>query len=51
MRFSGRLVIARGAIWVGLACNLLVAIINWLVGIIPGAVFDPTERRTRQFPA
>ena len=31
--------VARGVIWLGFACNLLVVIIIWLVGGIPGAVF------------
>ena len=35
--------IARGVIWLGFACNLLVVIIIWLVGIIPGAVFWSDE--------
>ena len=35
--------IARGVIWLGFACNLLVVIIISLVGIIPGAVFWSDE--------
>ncbi len=31
--------VARGVIWLGFACNLLVVIIIWIVGGIPGAVF------------
>ncbi len=31
--------VARGVIWLGFACNLMVVIIIWLVAEIPGAVF------------
>ena len=31
--------VARGVIWLGFACNLLVVIIIWIVGGIPGATF------------
>ena len=31
--------VARGVIWLGFACNLIMVILFWLGGIIPGAVF------------
>ena len=31
--------IARGVIWLGFGCNLLVALLLWLGGIIPPAAF------------
>lgn len=31
--------VARGVIWLGFACNLLMVILIWLGGAIPGAVF------------
>ena len=31
--------VARGVIWLGFVCNLLMALLFWLGGIIPGAVF------------
>ena len=31
--------VARGVIWLGFACNLVMVIFFWLGGIIPGAVF------------
>ncbi len=31
--------VARGIIWLGFACNLVMVIFFWLGGIIPGAVF------------
>ena len=30
---------ARGVIWLGFACNILVAIILWVTGIMPGVIF------------
>ncbi|MBO54626.1 MAG: transporter [Dehalococcoidia bacterium] len=30
---------ARGVIWLGFACNVLVAIVLWLTGIIPAVIF------------
>ena len=31
--------VARGVIWLGFACNLLMVVIFWIGGAIPGAVF------------
>ena len=31
--------VARGVIWLGFACNLLMVVLFWLGGLIPGAVF------------
>ena len=31
--------VARGVIWLGFACNLMVVLVIWLVAEIPGAVF------------
>ena len=31
--------VARGVIWLGFACNLLMVILIWIGGAIPGAVF------------
>ena len=31
--------VARGVIWLGFACNLVMVIFFWLGGLIPGAVF------------
>jgi len=34
---------ARGVIWLGFACNVLVALLLWLGGIIPAEVFWPDQ--------
>ena len=34
---------ARGVIWLGFACNVLVALLLWLGGIIPAEVFWPNQ--------
>ena len=34
---------ARGVIWLGFACNLMVALLLWLGGILPAEVFWPNQ--------
>ena len=35
--------VARGVIWLGFACNLLMVIMIWVVGLVPAAVFWGAE--------
>ena len=43
--------VARGVIWLGFACNLLMVIMIWVVGLVPAAVFWEAEAEAAEAAA